>query len=60
MPEITARIEQMGFMEILFDSIPWTANKNNLPELTGVQKNKLKHLTIVSLASRMKVRGWRF
>ncbi|NXA00647.1 CSN7B protein, partial [Nesospiza acunhae] len=31
-----------------------TANKDNLPELTVTQKNKLKHLTIVSLASRMK------
>ncbi|KFO07482.1 COP9 signalosome complex subunit 7b [Balearica regulorum gibbericeps] len=31
-----------------------TANKDNLPELTTTQKNKLKHLTIVSLASRMK------
>ncbi|KFP83454.1 COP9 signalosome complex subunit 7b [Apaloderma vittatum] len=31
-----------------------TANKDNLPELTATQKNKLKHLTIVSLASRMK------
>ncbi|CAH2248114.1 intestinal-type alkaline phosphatase-like [Pelobates cultripes] len=30
------------------------ANKANLPELSGAQKNKLKHLTIVSLASRMK------
>lgn len=33
-----------------------TANKDNLPELTATQKNKLKHLTIVSLASRMKVK----
>ncbi|KFV18569.1 COP9 signalosome complex subunit 7b [Tauraco erythrolophus] len=31
-----------------------TANKDKLPELTVTQKNKLKHLTIVSLASRMK------
>ncbi|MBN3274220.1 CSN7B protein, partial [Polyodon spathula] len=32
----------------------YTANKESLPELSGVQKNKLKHLTIVSLAARMK------
>ncbi|XP_005051224.1 PREDICTED: COP9 signalosome complex subunit 7b [Ficedula albicollis] len=32
----------------------YVANKDNLPELTVTQKNKLKHLTIVSLASRMK------
>ncbi|KAM6065216.1 COP9 signalosome complex subunit 7b isoform 2-T4 [Theristicus caerulescens] len=32
----------------------YVANKDNLPELTATQKNKLKHLTIVSLASRMK------
>ncbi|XP_070609891.1 COP9 signalosome complex subunit 7b [Erythrolamprus reginae] len=32
----------------------YVANQNNLPALTGPQKNKLKHLTIVSLASRMK------
>ncbi|XP_054061479.1 COP9 signalosome complex subunit 7b isoform X2 [Rissa tridactyla] len=32
----------------------YVANKDNLPELTTTQKNKLKHLTIVSLASRMK------
>ncbi|XP_038600793.1 COP9 signalosome complex subunit 7b isoform X2 [Tachyglossus aculeatus] len=31
-----------------------TANKDSLPELTTAQKNKLKHLTIVSLAARMK------
>lgn len=29
-------------------------NKGSLPELTLAQKNKLKHLTIVSLAARMK------
>ncbi|XP_062438265.1 COP9 signalosome complex subunit 7b isoform X2 [Rhea pennata] len=32
----------------------YVASKDNLPELTVTQKNKLKHLTIVSLASRMK------
>ncbi|XP_021250767.1 COP9 signalosome complex subunit 7b isoform X2 [Numida meleagris] len=32
----------------------YVANKDNLPELTATQRNKLKHLTIVSLASRMK------
>ncbi|XP_008171934.1 COP9 signalosome complex subunit 7b [Trachemys scripta elegans] len=32
----------------------YVANKDHLPELTGAQKNKLKHLTIVSLAARMK------
>ncbi|KAL7991127.1 hypothetical protein Chor_014557 [Crotalus horridus] len=32
----------------------YVANQNNLPTLTRAQKNKLKHLTIVSLASRMK------
>ncbi|XP_074955180.1 COP9 signalosome complex subunit 7b isoform X1 [Phalacrocorax aristotelis] len=32
----------------------YVAKKDNLPELTVTQKNKLKHLTIVSLASRMK------
>lgn len=32
----------------------YTVNKESLPELSGVQKNKLKHLTIVSLAARMK------
>ncbi|XP_035878608.1 COP9 signalosome complex subunit 7b isoform X3 [Phyllostomus discolor] len=30
------------------------ANKGSLPELSTAQQNKLKHLTIVSLASRMK------
>uniref|UniRef100_A0A2K6N464 COP9 signalosome subunit 7B n=1 Tax=Rhinopithecus bieti TaxID=61621 RepID=A0A2K6N464_RHIBE len=30
------------------------ANKESLPELSTAQQNKLKHLTIVSLASRMK------
>uniref|UniRef100_A0A2K6DDA0 COP9 signalosome subunit 7B n=1 Tax=Macaca nemestrina TaxID=9545 RepID=A0A2K6DDA0_MACNE len=30
------------------------ANKKSLPELSTAQQNKLKHLTIVSLASRMK------
>lgn len=32
----------------------YIANKESLPELSTVQQNKLKHLTIVSLASRMK------
>ncbi|KAM3834951.1 COP9 signalosome complex subunit 7b isoform 1-T1 [Vipera latastei] len=32
----------------------YIANQKNLPALTGLQRNKLKHLTIVSLASRMK------
>ncbi|XP_029471033.1 COP9 signalosome complex subunit 7b isoform X3 [Rhinatrema bivittatum] len=32
----------------------YVAMKDSLPELTGAQRNKLKHLTIVSLASRMK------
>ncbi|KAM9005726.1 COP9 signalosome complex subunit 7b isoform X2 [Antechinus flavipes] len=32
----------------------YLANKDSLPELTPAQKNKLKHLTIVSLAARMK------
>uniref|UniRef100_A0A8C5M2H1 PCI domain-containing protein n=1 Tax=Leptobrachium leishanense TaxID=445787 RepID=A0A8C5M2H1_9ANUR len=32
----------------------YIANKASLPELSAAQKNKLKHLTIVSLASRMK------
>ncbi|XP_043558227.1 COP9 signalosome complex subunit 7a isoform X2 [Chiloscyllium punctatum] len=32
----------------------FSANKGSLPELTLAQKNKLKHLTIVSLAARMK------
>ncbi|XP_038673511.1 COP9 signalosome complex subunit 7b-like isoform X3 [Scyliorhinus canicula] len=32
----------------------YLANKGSLPELTLAQKNKLKHLTIVSLAARMK------
>lgn len=34
----------------------YIANKESLPELSTAQQNKLKHLTIVSLASRMKVR----
>ncbi|MEJ1272138.1 hypothetical protein NN561_002986 [Cricetulus griseus] len=33
----------------------YIANKESLPELSTAQQNKLKHLTIVSLASRMKV-----
>uniref|UniRef100_G1MCV8 COP9 signalosome subunit 7B n=1 Tax=Ailuropoda melanoleuca TaxID=9646 RepID=G1MCV8_AILME len=32
----------------------YLANKESLPELSTAQQNKLKHLTIVSLASRMK------
>ncbi|XP_037705127.1 COP9 signalosome complex subunit 7b isoform X1 [Choloepus didactylus] len=32
----------------------YIANKESLPELSTAQQNKLKHLTIVSLASRMK------
>uniref|UniRef100_A0A2K6FYU1 COP9 signalosome subunit 7B n=1 Tax=Propithecus coquereli TaxID=379532 RepID=A0A2K6FYU1_PROCO len=32
----------------------YIANKESLPELSKAQQNKLKHLTIVSLASRMK------
>ncbi|XP_007900585.1 COP9 signalosome complex subunit 7a isoform X2 [Callorhinchus milii] len=32
----------------------YLANKGSLPELTLAQRNKLKHLTIVSLAARMK------
>ncbi|EHH21759.1 COP9 signalosome complex subunit 7b isoform X4 [Macaca nemestrina] len=32
----------------------YIANKKSLPELSTAQQNKLKHLTIVSLASRMK------
>lgn len=32
----------------------YIANKESLPELSAAQQNKLKHLTIVSLASRMK------
>ncbi|XP_048200489.1 COP9 signalosome complex subunit 7b isoform X2 [Perognathus longimembris pacificus] len=32
----------------------YIANKESLPELSPAQQNKLKHLTIVSLASRMK------
>ncbi|KAK2083419.1 COP9 signalosome complex subunit 7b [Saguinus oedipus] len=32
----------------------YIANKESLPELSRAQQNKLKHLTIISLASRMK------
>ncbi|XP_034377711.1 LOW QUALITY PROTEIN: COP9 signalosome complex subunit 7b [Arvicanthis niloticus] len=32
----------------------YLANKESLPALSAAQQNKLKHLTIVSLASRMK------
>ncbi|XP_028650839.1 COP9 signalosome complex subunit 7b-like isoform X1 [Erpetoichthys calabaricus] len=32
----------------------YTANKEALPELSAAQRNKLKHLTIVSLAAQMK------
>ncbi|KAM6178821.1 COP9 signalosome complex subunit 7b isoform 2-T2 [Rhynchocyon petersi] len=32
----------------------YIANKESLPALSAAQQNKLKHLTIVSLASRMK------
>lgn len=35
----------------------YIANKESLPELSTAQQNKLKHLTIVSLASRMKVQS---
>ncbi|XP_036029143.1 COP9 signalosome complex subunit 7b isoform X1 [Onychomys torridus] len=33
----------------------YIANKESLPELSAAQRNKLRHLTIVSLASRMKI-----
>lgn len=32
----------------------YTANSSNLPNLSEAQKNKLRHLTIVSLAAKMK------
>lgn len=32
----------------------YIANKESLPELSAAQQSKLKHLTVVSLASRMK------
>ncbi|XP_053566270.1 COP9 signalosome complex subunit 7b isoform X1 [Bombina bombina] len=48
-----------GYLQLLnlfaYGTYPdYVAMKNNLPELSTAQKNKLKHLTIVSLASRMK------
>ncbi|OCT78488.1 hypothetical protein XELAEV_18029586mg [Xenopus laevis] len=48
-----------GYLKLLnlfaYGTYPdYIASKDSLPELSAVQKNKLKHLTIVSLASRMK------
>ncbi|CAJ0930537.1 unnamed protein product [Ranitomeya imitator] len=48
-----------GYLQLLnlfaYGTYPdYVALKDSLPELSAVQKNKLKHLTIVSLASRMK------
>ncbi|KAG8586510.1 hypothetical protein GDO81_005397 [Engystomops pustulosus] len=48
-----------GYLQLLnlfaYGTYPdYVALKDTLPELSAVQKNKLKHLTIVSLASRMK------
>ncbi|KAM9317276.1 COP9 signalosome complex subunit 7b [Gastrophryne carolinensis] len=48
-----------GYLQLLnlfaYGTYPdYVAMKDSLPELSTAQKNKLKHLTIVSLASRMK------
>ncbi|NP_001087672.1 COP9 signalosome subunit 7B L homeolog isoform X2 [Xenopus laevis] len=48
-----------GYLKLLnlfaYGTYPdYIASKDSLPELSAVQKNKLKHLTIVSLAARMK------
>lgn len=33
----------------------WTAEAANLPPLTEAQKNKLRHLSVVTLAAKIKV-----
>ncbi|MEE6523382.1 hypothetical protein FKM82_022266 [Ascaphus truei] len=48
-----------GYLQLLnlfaYGTYPdYVVMKDSLPELSAAQKNKLKHLTIVSLASRMK------
>lgn len=36
-------------------SVPFLAEARNLPPLTEAQKNKLRHLSVVTLAAKVKV-----